>query len=441
MRMGTVTSSCVIAALWLATGIGGTHGARDWVLDATLLTMSSEAAVLSDLAYDTRPEDGAGDDYDSFTTYTDDPDRALVAKKEGVCYGIFRGSDPTLEDWSQNFDTRPADVCRTGPWDAHNITTTTATGDQERCCRVTQGFYDAYHTTYQDVFEADLRACAASCRSDGPNSTAVTKDDHCDVVLAGHSQGGAVAVIAALSVTELRPLVLTFGQPPVLLEPVCPLLDPTRVVRYVNSVHNNLLQARYFDPVPFLSDFVGYFVGHTVLLSGSEHGGAAWLGLNFQTFATPQLDLTARSHASRSYASSIRALTRGDAPLRCDGFTDGTTCADADFLCRSDRCDDGVCQHQELNCAAPCNEASDCLSQYCVGGGCAEHPRGGPRAVVETGCPCAAEGDCTSRRCEYASYFSTDRRCRDKLGEGASCNEDNDCRSGDCSWLFVCTRL
>ena len=53
--------------------------------------------------------------------------------------------------------------------------------------------------------EKSLRDCAKDC---------VNKDE-C-VVLTGHSQGGAIAAIAAVYMADLNPYVITFGQPPVL---------------------------------------------------------------------------------------------------------------------------------------------------------------------------------------------------------------------------------
>ena len=49
-------------------------------------------------------------------------------------------------------------------------------------------------------------------------------------------------------------------------------------------------------------------------------------------------------------------------------------------------------------------------------------------------CNCFRNEDCASGRCEGLAPPT----CRATLGEGAHCNEDSDCKSGDCSWLFLC---
>ena len=69
-----------------------------------------------------------------------EPDQALVVKKDGYCYGVFRGTTLTVDDWSQNFQLGTRDICGS---DA-------TTGEEEPavCCTVRVGFYDAYHTNY-----------------------------------------------------------------------------------------------------------------------------------------------------------------------------------------------------------------------------------------------------------------------------------------------------
>lgn len=374
--------------------------------------------------------------FSMITTYNEGADQAIVAEKDGVCYGVFRGSDPNLNDWKQNFDVRESHICQNISWENYDV------GKEEQCCKVTRGYYDAYHANYRENFEADLRACAQSCDE--------SHDSPCNLILAGHSQGGAIAIISAMYLSDLKPVVITFGQPPVLLDHRCTLIDSSRVLRFINSV--NIGNIRSFDPIPFLSNIYADFLGHTVLLSGSEGGtapgGIAYLGLDFQKFNSMHLDLSTRAHTTTSYINSIRAILNVDVdnvsitnplfPIASNGFSDGTTCANSDFICASKRCD-GVCKPQHLNCS-PCNENSDCLSNYCIGGGCAEAPKRNNNnlATVESGCPCLSKSDCMSGRCEFTSFFSLSRICSDKLEEGLNCNEDNDCISGKCSWRGKC---
>ena len=58
----------------------------------------------------------------------------------------------------------------------------------------------AYDTPYRSDMEKSLRDCAKDC---------VNKDE-C-VVLTGHSQGGAIAAVAAVHLADLNPYVITFG--------------------------------------------------------------------------------------------------------------------------------------------------------------------------------------------------------------------------------------
>ena len=69
-----------------------------------------------------------------------EPDQALVVKKDGYCYGVFRGTTLTREDWSQNLVIGKRNICGS---DAIN-----PEGEPAVCCTVRTGFYDAYHTIY-----------------------------------------------------------------------------------------------------------------------------------------------------------------------------------------------------------------------------------------------------------------------------------------------------
>lgn len=129
----------------------------------------------------------------NFLNWTE-PDHAFVAKKDGYCYGVFRGTTLTVEDWSQNLELGEESICGS---DA-------TTGEEEPavCCTVRSGFYNAYHADYYrgrifvgikrecasphlfsfyfeiPDFETALRHCAKDCLD----------PDEC-VVLTGHSQG------------------------------------------------------------------------------------------------------------------------------------------------------------------------------------------------------------------------------------------------------------
>lgn len=117
-----------------------------------------------------------------------EPDQALVVKKDGFCFGVFRGTTLTLEDWSQNSILSSEEICGSDST-VFSVASKTKKGIEAEdttsageappvCCTVRAGFYDAYHTNYYQDFEMALRHCAQDCLN----------PDEC-VVLTGHSQG------------------------------------------------------------------------------------------------------------------------------------------------------------------------------------------------------------------------------------------------------------
>ena len=71
----------------------------DLVLSERIMRLSRTAAQLSALAYEEDPAPGSSFDY--FGYYDTEPDQALVAQKNGYCFGAYRGTSPTWEDWKQ----------------------------------------------------------------------------------------------------------------------------------------------------------------------------------------------------------------------------------------------------------------------------------------------------------------------------------------------------
>jgi predicted lipase len=102
--------------------------------------------------------------------------------------------------------------------------------------------------------EAALRDCAASCKL----------RDEC-VVMTGHSQGGAIAAVAALYMPDLNPYVITFGQPPTIDAP-CDLITSSRWYRYVNTKAAEVLSIGIvYDPVPFAPN-MGMLLEYAIVL-------------------------------------------------------------------------------------------------------------------------------------------------------------------------------
>lgn len=239
----------------------------DLVLSEAVMKLTKEAARLSILAYEeVAPNDTITHDYEAFGYYDDEPDQALTAKtSDGYCYVAFRGTSLTFEDWSQNIEIGNIEVCNAGK----------AKGNNRACCTSRVGFYDAYDTQYRANVEASVRECAKSC----PNR------DEC-VILTGHSQGGAVAAVAALFLADLNPTVITFGQPPTVNAP-CGLLTSDRIYRFVNTKQTQVGIA--YDPVPMAPGLGADHFGNMIILS-DDPTGVAFIGLDANEYFHPFLN-------------------------------------------------------------------------------------------------------------------------------------------------------
>lgn len=133
-------------------------------------------------------------------------------------------------DWLQNFDL---------DWIIN-------AGLPKCTCQVQEGFHNAYRHDSLEDFEQAMRDCAATC-SDSENCA----------VLAGHSQGGAVAMVASLYLQDLFPSVIALAPPPA-LESNCSCLDVDRIVRYINTVVGPNDDGLLYDIVPLTPARVGF---------------------------------------------------------------------------------------------------------------------------------------------------------------------------------------
>lgn len=93
---------CTAVLLLMETVVGRSFlvvsAAKELVLSERIMRLSKISAELSALAYH---EDPLGNGYDSFGFYDAEPDQALVARKNGYCFGAFRGTTLTWDDWQQ----------------------------------------------------------------------------------------------------------------------------------------------------------------------------------------------------------------------------------------------------------------------------------------------------------------------------------------------------
>jgi pimeloyl-ACP methyl ester carboxylesterase len=442
MRVSTRSRSSSFLAFVFLEVLCPSSVTGDLVLNEKIMQLSSIAAELSVLAYASDPPI---ETYDTFGFFSDEPDQALVAKKLGYCFAAFRGTTLTADDWRQNFKIGTEEVCKG------------AKGD-EQCCSTRAGYFQAYNTPYKNDMEAAIRACAKDCLN----------PDEC-VVLTGHSQGGAVAAVAALYLSDLNPYVITFGQPATIDQP-CPLITSERYYRYVNSKDSvaGRVHGVSYDPVPFTPGLGTDSFGHMILLS-SDATGVAYIGLDAQDFFHP-LDLKAEAHSMKGgeadappgYLDRIQAIMHEHSrhkhnqtyPVRTSGYVAGTLCSEGkecestkcekdttfaysrcvgmecteDKDCGTGRCDSGLCLPKLGSCMA-CNEDTDCAGNHCLLFRCS-----GENGLMDDHCNCNFGSNCNSGRCEGLSPPV----CEAQLGIGSQCNEDSDCHSEYCSWGFRC---
>ena len=325
--------------------------------------------------------------YEEIRVYTNEPDQAILARKDRRCYVAFRGSKSTsLGDWKQNFDLRSRKIYK------DNI----EKGHHNKWCKAQASFADFMSTVEVANGRADTLDCVKKC-----------KDPLDCLVLAGHSQGGASAAIASILLYSAHLTIVTFGQP-VAIHADCSLVPSERFYWYVNSiVEEDESDDLGFDLVPFLPNGYAHY-GSCLLLGDS--GGVKYLGSDQEISFKPSIidcvfdcDLSAHKMDGRkySYMARIQGIfyrPKRKFPISTDGFPDGAVCEPGyDFLCGSGSCCDNQClskvKHLCINNSRKKN--GDCESDKCILHSCAKG-----NGQVTNGCPCRRNMDCLSRDCD-----------------------------------------
>eukprot|EP00957_Ditylum_brightwellii_P150927 11492226-Ditylum_brightwellii.AAC.1 len=294
------------------------------------MALSLNAAKLSTLSYFANEEpDGSryGITLDNAHYYAngDLSDMAVVSKIDGYCYAAYRGLEiANLADWAQQLDPHIDKVCN----------------DNEDCCDARRGIVRAYEASFKDQLEADLRDCVVSC------------EDNCTTVLTGHSQGGAIANIAAFTNAELNPYVITFGQPAAVYKS-CPDIISERHYRYINSVlDGNELE---HDIVPFSPNGGSSFFGYMIIISPQTDAVASYgldahpniydFHLNIEPWQAHIMDSGDEGYGyiQRIEALISHATSHNGYPINADGWKVGAACSD-DGECISGFCVENKCK-------------------------------------------------------------------------------------------------
>lgn len=290
-----------------------------------LLQITHKAIHLSNLAYDEDPLSSTWNfAYDSMDVFNEDVDQAVLVKIEDYCLVAFRGTE--LSSWGdmyQNVMLGNAPVCDT---------------NSGMCCNAEDGFYNAYNRGYRNELENKIRFCSAQCQLDATTTETTTKCP--TVVLTGHSQGGSIATIAAIVLSDLSPLVITFGQPPT-IDASCPLLDNNSIYRFVNSRIGR--RGTTYDPVPYLPYRASQY-GHQIML-GDDTTRVAYIGqstgIAFRPWDSENFFATHRlTSDSVGYLDRIDSIVNANtdvAIVPSSGFLDGSACS------RGSECDSKIC--------------------------------------------------------------------------------------------------
>lgn len=397
----------------------------------------------------------------------------VVEKFGDVCYGVFRRTISFGNPLKLNtFDPRQKIVDFTD-WISSSLNRQTEyiVLNGQETCRVPRVFNRVFseenelwgNNTDDEGMEKHIRSCAQTCvDTDGKN---------CTVVLGGHSEGGALAILAAIRIHDLNPVVINTGAPPAVYvgqNGLCPFLNQDRIFRFVaaqgiNNTSESISprNAILYDPIPQLtgrgihmgSEFrvtddsassVAYFYGPRRPSIYANNYGDISIVQHYKDYYMPHLFNPMSDHFDNNTASTVQL-----------GWENGLRCSHNDE-CQSSRCAWDI-QYPRLLphspwglhnlgrfCESRIEIGDQCLGSYeCNVGRCMRNPKciNCPWICTELaskGESCIEDLDCESQRCnlENGGKF-----CRHQLDNGNVCNRMQDCISGRCdyntSWPFL----
>jgi len=321
---------------------------------------------------------------DLFQYYTGEPDQALIAKKHGRCFLTFRGTTRQFSDWMQNFTPDNRNIFR----------------DNDRSlgsCSARTGYANFLDRPVAREALSGIMGCIATCDD----------DDDC-LILTGHSQGGAQALVASIIFNQNNPMLINFGQPPT-LKPGCDYV-PERYYRYVNSmeIRKNDIQFDMVPSAPLISLGLKHY-GHGILL-GDDPSAVHYMGFNENGDIRPPRfaqDLGTTCHEMGlkgqpyGYEEKVGRFVSNYPNIRTDGFGAGNICEGyAKEICQSKICANFHCSPiggvVETCVEKSCSEDIDCAGELvCIRNACAVDD------MVQAGCPCSKNAQCSNKDCGW----------------------------------------
>jgi hypothetical protein len=209
------------------------------LLTKEILLLSQQAAEFSDVVYLNKtsnfpPGKKLYGFYPKFLTGKWRKDQAFVAKADGVCYGVFQGTIPKILFWEDITARERVDFLRNWGENFKPL-------NGQKCgCFVRRGFLDMYNREYIADFCKSVNKCVHSCAR-----------GNCELVLTGHSQGGGIAMVAAIDLHVHNPYVIMFGGPPAVRRP-CKYINKDRIYQFKNTLVNAANHHLRYDIVTVL---------------------------------------------------------------------------------------------------------------------------------------------------------------------------------------------
>ena len=248
-----------------------------------------------------------GDFADNSILHIDGSDAALVYESNDYC---FLACDTTtrydMNDWMKNLDLTVSSI---------------SYGTAGESCQTRNG----YRRAYQDPFyTSDLEQEIRDCHSRGKQ-----------VVLTGHSMGGATCSVAAVPLHDTNPIIITFGQPPAIVGD-CPVINADQYFRFENTILNRGFTRHVdYDPVPQLKAQANH-IG-TVFILGEDTNNVVEYG-DGTSPSIVKWGVDVEAHFSRSYRARLESY-QGKS-IGTDGWATGSWCNINDE-CKSGRCKGG----------------------------------------------------------------------------------------------------